>query len=240
MPSVTMPFLQQECNPTHHMQDSIHLQIEIRKSEVSWSLLPAQTSNLHCESSLSSGDILSSSLLVVSSLFIRWTFICHYQEVILAATFCLPRSNRIQQALSMWFRLAWKPFPFLVQSRGPSRSLSERCQCCPSKSSPPVLQTASVTVLSVVGAAGAQWCGVPWRVSGYFKYRCRLQNQCSHHGFRKGLRKKEQFVGANTGCQLNNQINLWKEFSCYESPVLWLKVMLRREYRCAPHMKLHG
>lgn len=62
IPSVLMPFLQQGCNPTHHMQDLINLQIEIRKPEVIWSLLPAQMSNLHCESPLSSGDILSSSL----------------------------------------------------------------------------------------------------------------------------------------------------------------------------------
>lgn len=36
--------------------------MEIRKPEVIWSLLPAQMSSLHCESSLGSGDTLSSSL----------------------------------------------------------------------------------------------------------------------------------------------------------------------------------
>lgn len=64
--------------------------------------------------------------------------------------------------------------------------------------------------LSAVGAAGAQWCVLPWRVSGYFNYSCRTQNKYSHHGSRKGMRRKEQFIGANIGCQAKQLNKLQK------------------------------
>lgn len=111
-------------------------------------------------------------------------------------------------------RLAWKPFPLLVlqgsEPWGPSSSVSERCLCCPSKSSPSVLQTASVTGADAVGAAGAQCRVVPWRVSGYFNYSCRLHHKYSHHGFKKRVRKKEQFIGVNTGSQAKQSNKLQK------------------------------
>lgn len=75
-------------------------------------------SNLHCESSLSSGDILSSSLqdcyLRHGCLqpFRKVNIYCQYHEVILAARFCLPWSNRVQQALSMWHQTGIKAIPF--------------------------------------------------------------------------------------------------------------------------------
>lgn len=58
------------------MREPIELQIEIREPEIIFSLLPAQMNNLHCEYSLSSGDMLSryrivSSLQDFSSLFVR-------------------------------------------------------------------------------------------------------------------------------------------------------------------------
>lgn len=58
------------------MQEPITLQIEIREPEAIYSLPPAQMSNLHCEYSLSSSDLLSrygtvSSLQDFSSLFVR-------------------------------------------------------------------------------------------------------------------------------------------------------------------------
>jgi len=70
---------------------------------VIYSLLPAQMSNLHCEYSLSSGSRygIGSSLQDFSSLFVRWTFICQYHEVILRTASKLSLATGQQTSTSL-------------------------------------------------------------------------------------------------------------------------------------------
>lgn len=118
--SIIMPCLQEGYNPIHPMKEPITLKIEIREPKVIYSLLPAQMSNLHCEYSLSSSDMLSrygivSSLQDFSSLFVRWAFICQYHEVILQlASFCLLQARDFNKSWACGIKLTWKPFFSLV------------------------------------------------------------------------------------------------------------------------------
>lgn len=195
------------------MQDRINLQVEIRKPEVTglyflhrWAIF---TVNLHWAVVISSvaPSRIVISVLVVSSLFRRWTFICQYHEVILAARFCLPWSNRVQQALSMWHQTGIKAIPFtcvavLWTLRAIQQPSFLRVVCA-------VLQKLCICTPDCF----CHWDWVLWALlvlSGVWLLEESLATLTTAGDYRtntattaleKGWGKKEQFIGVNTGCQ---------------------------------------
>lgn len=198
---------QKRCNPSYARPLQINLQIEIRKAEFTWSLLPAEISNLLCESSLSTGDILSSSLqdcylppgclqpfyklnihLSISS--------SHSGSKILLAT-GQQSSTSLEHVVSGWYE---------------NHSLYLCCSALNLEGHPAVCLRGACAVLqralhlysrlllslalSVVGTAGAQWCGAPWRASRYFNYSCRLYRaNTATMALEKGWGKKSTLQG---------------------------------------------